>query len=157
MSGPTGEDVLRLCESQLGRPYQHVNVPKGDRLYRGPFDCAELASWAVGVLIGKPPGMGRYFGCSREDADAFSGFWLDDTKRYGTPITPEEAFGIPGAVLLRRARLGKMGHVAVSDGLGMTVEAHSKMLGVCRRTVQGRVWDLACLVPGITYSETKEG
>lgn len=155
---PTGLDAVALAAVQLGQRYAHVVVPKDDRTYRGPFDCAELASWVYGCLLGRVLN-GRYFGCSSEAAgdDAYSGFWIDDGRKYGAEVTIEEAAQIPGAVLLRRARPGKMGHVAISDGQGGTIEAHSQTLGVARRGIAGRVWDLAVLVPDVEYRPAKEG
>ena len=155
---PTGRDAVALAELQLGQRYAHVVVPKADRAYRGPFDCAELASWVYGCLLGRVIHGERFFGCSSEAGgdDAYSGFWIDDGRKYGAEVTIEEAAQIPGAVLLRRARPGKMGHVALSTGDGGTIEAHSKALGVARRGIAGRVWDLAVLVPDVDYTPAKK-
>lgn len=157
MDRPTGAHAVAIASTMIGAPYiWGVLVPKGDADYDGSkgFDCAELASWVYGVLVGQPPGMGRYFGCNRAE-DAYSGFWFDDAQRYGTCVSPEEAARIPGAVLVRRKRPGKAGHVAISTGHGMTIEAHSRQHGVCSREIAGRVWDLGCLVPGVEYRPAK--
>lgn len=157
MSRPTGSDVLALAASRLGDRYElGAEAPKGpgSERYSGPWDCAELASWAYALLAGRVAG-GHYMGCN-SDGDAYSGFWLDHARMFGTPIDVAEAARIPGAVLLRRKRQGRVGHVAMSDGEGGTVEAHSKTFGVSRRGIAGRVWDMACLVPGIDYSPHKE-
>jgi peptidoglycan hydrolase-like protein with peptidoglycan-binding domain len=45
-----------------------------------------------------------------------------------------------------------MGHVAVSDGAGGTVEAMDHKHGVAAGAVSGRRWDTGVLVPGIDYT-----
>jgi hypothetical protein len=44
-----------------------------------------------------------------------------------------------------------VGHIALCDGQGGTVEAHSTSTGVIRHQVSGRRWDFGVLVPGIRY------
>jgi peptidoglycan hydrolase-like protein with peptidoglycan-binding domain len=63
------------------------------------------------------------------------------------------AAATPGAFLLRYPPApGEMGHIAVSDGAGGTIEAASKNTGVVAGKVSGRRWDVGVLVPGIDYS-----
>jgi len=50
-----------------------------------------------------------------------------------------------------------MGHIAVSDGMGGTVEAKGIKYGVVRDVVSGRRWDTGVLVPGISYSRANTG
>lgn len=150
---PTGAHVVAIMGTKLGQRYElGALAPKGPGTegFDGPWDCAELASWAYALLVDRVA-RGRFFGCNNDD-DAYSGYWLDDARRFGTVIPVDEAALIPGAVLLRRKRAGKVGHVAISTGDGGTVEAHSTRLGVCVGKVAGRVWDLACLVPGVDYT-----
>src|SRR5207245_9416403 len=64
---------------------------------------------------------------------------------------------MPGAVVLRNPQPGTNGHIAISDGRGGTVEAHSARTGVIASTVSGRRWDTGILVPEIEDSERDAG
>jgi murein L,D-transpeptidase YcbB/YkuD len=44
-----------------------------------------------------------------------------------------------------------MGHIAICDGHGGTVEAKGVAFGVVADTVQGRHWDTGVLIPGFQY------
>jgi peptidoglycan hydrolase-like protein with peptidoglycan-binding domain len=46
-----------------------------------------------------------------------------------------------------------MGHIAVSDGKGGTVEAMGTAFGVRRGKVTGRSWDTGVLLPKFTYDD----
>ena len=63
----------------------------------------------------------------------------------------------PGAAVLRSPQPGATGHIAISDGRGGTVEAHSARDGVIASTISGRRWDTGILVPEIEYSERDAG
>lgn len=64
-----------------------------------------------------------------------------------------EAAATPGALPLRYPPSGGgMGHVAVSDGRGGTVEAMGRRHGVLKGKVAGRRRDTGVLVPGIDYA-----
>jgi hypothetical protein len=67
-------------------------------------------------------------------------------------ISVEEAAATVGAAVLRFPPAGRMGHIALSDGEGGTVEAHSHARGVTTDVIAGRRWDTGVLVPGLTYS-----
>lgn len=146
----SGDDVLRVALSHVGEPYVFgARVPLANAKWRGPWDCAEFASWCVfqatGVLYGAEP---------RNDAvraDAFTGFWAQQARADGAVVTVEDAAHIPGALLLRVPGSGRTGHIAISDGAGGTVEAHSSKDGVIRGQASGRVWDMGVLVPGVSY------
>jgi murein L,D-transpeptidase YcbB/YkuD len=47
-----------------------------------------------------------------------------------------------------------MGHIAVTDGRGGTVEAAGINLGVRRDKVEGRLWDYVATIPELAYSST---
>src|SRR5262245_19150906 len=47
---------------------------------------------------------------------------------------------------------GEMGHIAICDGKGGTVEAKGRRYGVVADTVHGRTWHTGVLVPGIDYT-----
>lgn len=147
---PTGRAVVELAATKIGQSYVLGALAPKDREWDGPWDCAELASWVHARLVGRVAG-GRWFGANR-DGDAYSGFWCDDARDFGVIVPPQDAMRIPGAVLLRRKREGRVGHVAISDGTGGTIEAHSTRRGVIRGTAAGRRWDSAVLVPGIDYA-----
>jgi N-acetylmuramoyl-L-alanine amidase len=58
---------------------------------------------------------------------------------------------VPGVVLLRKPLPNAMGHVAISDGQGGTIEAAGVALGVRQLKVEERHWDAFCYVPGLIY------
>ena len=44
---PTGEGILARARAHVGQQYRHGVVPKDDPNWKGPWDCAEFASWLV--------------------------------------------------------------------------------------------------------------
>jgi hypothetical protein len=147
----TGEDIVRLAERHLGEKYVlGTRVPKDNGAWTGPWDCAEFASWVVYQATGK------LFGCGDKPAspavaDAYTGFWARDAKRYACAISVEDATRIPGAFILRVSKNSQLGHIVISDGRGGTIEAHSAKMGVVRNKVAGRPWDMGILPPMISY------
>jgi hypothetical protein len=151
----TGAQLLALAETRLGEKYVNVQVPKDNRNWHGPWDCAEFASWLAYQSAGK------LYGCidAKADpalADAYSGAWVRDAvDEKVNLITQAAANGIPGAVLIRKPPApGKMGHIAITDGRGGTVEAAGVNLGVRRDRVEGRLWHYVATIPELTYSST---
>lgn len=151
----TGAQLLALAETRIGEKYVNVQVPKDNRNWHGPWDCAEFASWLV------YQGTGKLYGCIDNAADpavadAYSGAWVRDAlDATAHPIPQSEANGIAGAVLIRKPPApGKMGHIAITDGHGGTVEAAGINLGVRRDRVEGRLWHYAATIPELTYSPT---
>lgn len=151
LPGPaTGDDILALARPHLGERYVFgARAPMADGGWHGPWDCAEFASWCVyqasGVLYGVEP---------RHDpilADAFTGYWAQHARADGAMIAIEDAARIPGACLLRIPTSDRVGHIALSDGAGGTIEAHSTNTGVIQHRVSGRRWDGGVLVPGVRY------
>lgn len=147
----TGAAILALAARHLGEPYvlgARARLTAAD--WRGPWDCAEFASWCVYQETGS-----IVYGAEPADdparADAYTGLWADHSRRDRARITVEAAARTPGALLLRIPRAALIGHIAFSDGAGGTVEAHSAATGVCRRRVAGRAWDCGVLVPGVAY------
>lgn len=142
--------ILALAKQHIGEPYVlGARAPMANKEWRGPWDCAEFASWclyqASGILFGVEP---------RHDpirADAYTGYWAAQAHEAGAAIPIEQAIGIAGAFLLREPQSGRVGHIAISDGAGGTVEAHSSKLGVIAGQAGGRRWDCGILVPGIRY------
>jgi len=152
---PTGADLLKLAKTRIGEKYLNVLVPKNNPNWHGPWDCAEFASWLAYQTAA------RLYGCTDNDGDpaateAYSGAWVRDAQSGAlTAVDASAANNTPGVILIRRAPLpGKMGHVAVADGAGGTVEAAGVGLGVRRDKVQGRLWHFYAQVPGISYEAT---
>ena len=100
--------------------------------------------------------FGILYGCNNnlgdpQTAETYSDSWARDAHELGRIITVEEAKATPGAVILRIAGTGEVGHIAVSDGNGGTVEAHGSIDGITNSVVDGRRWDMGVLIPGVTY------
>ncbi|MFI5160990.1 MAG: peptidoglycan-binding protein [Sphingobacteriales bacterium] len=147
----TGDDIVFLGDKHVGEPYVlGALVPKDDANYKGPWDCAEFVSWLYYQTFGMLYGCDNNHGNPRT-ADAYSGYWARDAHKLGQIITIEEAKATPGAAILRLAGNGEVGHIAVSDGNGGTVEAHGKADGITNSVVDGRRWDMGVLVPGVEY------
>jgi murein L,D-transpeptidase YcbB/YkuD len=153
----TGEKMLALAEQHIKEKYVNVLVPKNDPNWKGPWDCAEFMSWLV-YQTG-----GFLYGCTNNKGnpattEAYTGAWQRDSKKLGKRIPWQQAASIKGAVLLRYPPApNTMGHIAVSDGKGGTVEAMGKKFGVCRGKASGRDWDTGVLVPGFTYRAAAAG
>ncbi|MGQ2996022.1 MULTISPECIES: peptidoglycan-binding domain-containing protein [Variovorax] len=149
----TGKDLLKLAEKRIGDKYENVLVPKDNSKWTGPWDCAEFASWVVFQITGE------LYGCTDNrgnpaTTEAYSGSWVRDAENGTlTPVTKAVANSTPGVILVRRPPMPKqMGHVAISDGNGGTVEAAGKGLGVKRGKVEGRIWHFYAQIPGVQYS-----
>lgn len=149
---PTGSSLFARAEQHIGERYEHAVVPKDEAGYRGPWDCAEFASWLVYQEAEKLYGC-RNNAASPATADAYTGYWRRDARTLGRMIPVAQAAGIKGAFLLRYPPEGpdEMGHIAVSDGQGGTVEAMDRARGVARGKVTGRRWDTGVLIDGIDY------
>jgi N-acetylmuramoyl-L-alanine amidase len=149
---PTGLDLLRLAETRIGEKYVNVLVPKDNPNWHGPWDCAEFASWVVFQKTGK------LYGCTNNKGnpatiEAYSGAWVRDAKN--GPLGKanlSDASTVPGVMLIRQPPMpGRMGHIAISDGAGGTVEAAGTGLGVRRGKVGGRLWHHYAFIPEVTY------
>ena len=147
----SGDSVLKLAREHIGENYVlGVTVPKNNPNWKGPFDCAEFASWVTYQVAGV------LYGCSDDSAppeiaDAFTGYWARDADILGRKITIDEAAGTAGAFILRIPQPGAKGHIVISNGAGGTVEAHSTKRGVIESTLTGRRWDMGILIPQISY------
>jgi len=145
-----GDAILALARRHVGETYVlGARAPLANKDWKGPWDCAEFASWCVyratGLLFGVEP---------RDDpmrADAYTGHWATQAHEAGAVVGVEQAAGIAGALLLRVPQSRRAGHIVVSDGRGGTVEAHGSKDGVIAGKVGGRRWDIGVLVPGVRY------
>ncbi|MEA2861760.1 MAG: hypothetical protein QOC72_3799 [Methylobacteriaceae bacterium] len=150
---PTGRNMLARARPHIGEPYVNVLVPKNNANWHGPWDCAEFMSWLVYQEA-------RFlYGCIDDTvppalADAYTGGWQTDSARRGIRVPVEQAAATVGGIVLRFPPApGRMGHIAICDGHGGTVEAKGHAFGVVADTVQGRHWDTGVLVPGIDYDD----
>jgi N-acetylmuramoyl-L-alanine amidase len=150
---PTGKAMVELAKQHIGQQYENVLVPKNNANWRGPWDCAEFMSWLVFQ------GAGMLYGCLNDQAnpavaDAYTGSWRTDSANRGKRIPVNQAAATEGAFVLRfPPAAGRMGHIAICDGTGRTIEAKSHREGVVRDHVSGRRWDTGVLVPGVSYDE----
>ena len=149
----TGQNFVEKAAAHIGEKYAFVPVPKNNPNWKGPWDCAELVSWAVYQLLGKLYGCINNAGDPAE-VEAYSGSWANDAKSLLPSTTMAHAMTVPGIVLVRRPGLHgyRYGHVAISDGQGKVVEAAGVGLGVRRHRLQGRPWDYIVTIPGIRYA-----
>jgi hypothetical protein len=151
----TGDDIVFLGDKHVGEPYAlGARVPKDAADYKGPWDCTEFVSWLYYQVFG------ILYGCDNNQGnphtyETYSGSWARDAHTLGHIITVEEAKATPGAAILRFAGSGEVGHIAVSDGNGGTVEAHGRTDGITNSVVDGRRWDMGILVPGVTYKSNQ--
>jgi len=135
--------LVDLCRSRVGEAYVlGCRVDYDDPNHRGPWDCAEILTWAVRQVTGHLVGV-------TSGGDAYSGAWA---SLIAGRVSPEVAAATVGAVLVRAPGVpGRSGHVALSTGRGLTVEAYSTSRGVIASSSLGRRWDVGILVPGIGY------
>jgi N-acetylmuramoyl-L-alanine amidase len=151
----TGDDVVQVAATRVGEQYiLGAKVPKNNPDWKGPWDCAEFASWCVFQVSRK------LYACDKDVgnpavADAYTGYWARDAESRGAKISIDEASRTPGALVLRIPQGKLTGHIVISDGQGGTIEAHSSVDGVIKSTLSNRRWDTGVLVPWITYSQNK--
>jgi N-acetylmuramoyl-L-alanine amidase len=151
----TAADVFELAIQHEREPYVlGARAPMTNGKWKGPWDCAEFASWclfqATGVLFGVMPRNNPVA------ADAFTGFWADQAHEADAIAPIELAARTVGAFVVRKPASGRIGHIVISDGRGGTIEAHSGKHGVIRSTLANRRWDIGVIVPGITAHAAPE-
>lgn len=147
----TGRGMLELARQHIGEQYVNVLVPKNNPNWHGPWDCAEFMSWLVFQDVN------ILYGCINDGAnpavaDAYTGAWQRDSAQLGRRIPASQTAAIVGGIVLRfPPEPGLMGHIAICDGQGGTVEAKGHAFGVVADTVHGRRWDTGVLIPGAHY------
>jgi N-acetylmuramoyl-L-alanine amidase len=153
-----GKDIVRIAMKHIGEEYiLGADVPKDDPDWDGPWDCAEFVSWciyqAAKILYGVENDHG-----DPAHANAYTGFFARDVDTIGEDIDLEDAYSIPGAILLRKPGYHSIqyGHVVISDGKGGTIEAMDHSHGVVTSHAGGRPWTHGILVPGIDYQKGGE-
>lgn len=153
----TGAGMVALARKHIGEKYENVLVPKNNANWRGPWDCAEFMSWLV------YQDGGFLYGCVDNAAnpatvEAYTGAWVDDSAKRGHRIPVDQAAATVGGIVLRYPpEPGAMGHIAICDGTGRTIEAKGHAFGVVEDVVHGRRWDTGVLVPGIYYESSGLG
>lgn len=149
-----GEELVAFLNRYRGSKYKlGVLVPKANKDYRGPFDCAEFASFGVYQK------GGFLYGCAKNSGnpnsqDAYTGFWARDAKSIGKVISIDEAIKTPGAFLLRVAANGVIGHIVCSQGDGTTIEANSTKYGCGNFKTTGRRFDYGIVLDQFDYTPT---
>lgn len=147
----TADEMVKLAMQHVGEKYVFgADVPLDNNVYTGPWDCAEFASWLAYQMTG------RLIGCVSDDvpvgkADPYSAAWARDGEKSGHVISQQDAAKLRGAVLVRKPRNDKPGHVSISRGDGTTIEAMDHVHGVTVGKVDGRKWDVCFRVPGVDY------
>jgi lysozyme family protein len=151
----TGAGLLRRAREHIGEEYVNTQIPKDDPKWKGPWDCAEFVSWLVyqeaGILYGCVDDNAK-----PAEADAYTGAWQTDLERRGIRVSVDQAAATVGGIVLRYPPPGGMGHIALCDGKGGTVEAKGRKWGVVADTVHDRGWHTGLLVPGIKYDSGAE-
>ena len=146
-----GTDIVNIARPHIGESY-HLGAlaPKNNANWKGPWDCAEFASWCLYQASSHLYGS-QDNGANPSSADAYTGFWQRDVKKLGRSVTISVAAATPGAFVLRNPAANLIGHIAICAGAGKTVEAHSTNTGVIENVVAGRRWDSGILIPWIDY------
>jgi peptidoglycan hydrolase-like protein with peptidoglycan-binding domain len=152
-TGPrTGAGLLKRAREHIGERYRlGTLVNMSDQNWKGPWDCSEFMSYLVfqeaGIL----------YGCLDDDANpaeakAYTGAWQRDSAKRGKRVSVDVAASTVGGIVLRfPPAAGEMGHIALCDGKGGTVEAKGRIYGVVADTVHGRTWHTGVLIPEINY------
>jgi len=149
-----GDEIVALAKKHIGEEYRlGARARFLDPQFRGPWDCAEFVSWVVFQASGER----ILLGCVPRDpsrGNSYTGWWVDDAKKYGLIISIAAALKTAGAALLRGPTKKRVGHIAFSVGNGRnTVEAHSRKRGVIqgRTDPQNRGWEYGVRIP--THNE----
>jgi cell wall-associated NlpC family hydrolase len=129
----TGTGAAAPSESGIAEKFVQAALTSKGRPYvwgaSGPssWDCSGLVQWAArkcGVSFPKPVSS-QLARCQ----------W----------ITVQQAIATRGALLIR----GQNGHIAISLGNGMTIEARGKAYGCGSWSARGRSWTTGGVIPGI--------
>ncbi|USJ27572.1 peptidoglycan-binding domain-containing protein [Ensifer adhaerens] len=150
----SGQNIIDVGSTRVGQKYVlGARVPLNNPDWKGPWDCAEFASWCVYQAYGLIFGAGNVRDVKK--AEPYSGFWYSEAKKNGRVIRWEDALKIHGAFLIKAPPgNGKIGHVAISLGdRDRTLEARGQAFGVgIFDKAARRPWSIGCLLPGVEYS-----
>src|SRR5437879_5096377 len=107
-----GGDLIASAKTHVGEKYVLGARAKFlEPNFKGPWDCAEFVSWVIFQVSNEK----LLLGCVPRDparADAYTGYWVDDAKKYGLIISVNDALKTVGAVLLRNPVGKPHGHIA---------------------------------------------
>ena len=135
---PKGKDIVQLASLQIGKAYIFGAEDEGNPNPKA-FDCSELVQWVCEQLKVNPAMVD---GAVNQ---------LAHCQHHGLTITVDESRRIPGAlVFMRDPDTKRIHHVAISDGMGNTVEARGKDFGVGRWSWRKGFTD-AGKIPGVDY------
>ena len=136
---PTGKDVVDKALSQMGKPYIFGAEDDGNPNPKA-FDCSEFVQWVCQQLGVKPPMV---------DGTVYQ---MQHCAKYALTIGVTEAMRTQGSLIFMRAPdTHVIHHVAISDGIGGTVEARGKAYGVVHIPWRHGFTD-AAKIPGIDYA-----
>jgi N-acetylmuramoyl-L-alanine amidase len=145
-----GDEIVKMADTHIKENYVLGARAKFlDPNFRGPWDCAEFVSWVIFQASGEK----ELLGCVPRDparADAYTGYWVDDAKKYGLIVSISEALRTPGFALLRSPVGHPHGHIAISVGDGKTtVEAYDTAHGVINGPADPstRGWEYGVRIP----------
>ncbi|MDI9312078.1 MAG: peptidoglycan-binding protein [Limnohabitans sp.] len=141
-----GKEILNLANQHDGEKYVFgANVPFDNPNYKGPWDCAEFVSWIVYQITKVKIGI--------RGKEAYTGYWENDVSKYCKKISISEAALTYGAIVFRSPGFKgiSIGHIAISDGKGGTIEAKSTNDGVCKSVIKGRQWEYGLLINNVQY------
>ena len=100
------------------------------------FDCSGLVTWVL-----------REMGFSRFPHGSYNQY---DYCKSGAVSNIDAIKSVPGVLLFRRSRNGRVAHVALSAPHRRTIEARGRKYGV--GMFEERIgWSDACLIPGVYY------
>ena len=155
-SSITGSDIIALAKDHIGEKYVNKEAEYWNKNYRGPWDCADFVSYCTYWASNRKIKAGFIDpNVPERQLVAWSHTWWDTyvSNPHLQIKTLREALTIPGCVLLRRPPSKKsMGHVALSNGAGKTIEARGRKFGVGEFQATGRVWDGFMYIPGVSYA-----
>jgi len=162
-AAPSGEKILDIAKRHLGQPYENIRIRYDDPNWKGPFDCAEYASYcawhAYGILYGARIDAGSGEVPLGKNVEAWTNYWKADAHGKGIIVSVNEALETAGAFLLRYPPGdGRMGHIAICLGNGKDVyEAYSGKRGVIKNSAKGRrTWNIGIKLPGVDYGDGPE-
>ncbi len=146
------ETLLRIAQSQVGKPYIFGAQPQSTDANPAAFDCASFVKWCcdrAGVVPRMPP---------------LTYYQHIHCIQHGTIVGVDQAITTRGALLITHrdrnlqplvptepvnAGLFRVAHIAISLGDGRTVEAANSVLDTCIRTAYNRGFTAAAIIPGI--------
>jgi len=132
--------LIQLMRTKRGQHYDlHMQIPITDFGWQGPWNCSTLLAWALwfsgdrrmlGTRFYVPPGHHPTFPTGTKKLPhvfCWTTWFYDDLMNFGSEISEFTAERTPGAICVVRDKHNghKTGHIAVSTGRGLIIEAHT--------------------------------